>query len=350
MGNSTHSKHPTTSGTAILFLPNESDAISKSSVDSKVDTKSANILFTSIGAFYTPSTKEQTEDSKKTKLQKKSQEEDSKESETSNDVVFFVPSSQEIATTTTSYTPQATTPVTVKYATSSTTTPVLETAATKTSSTEKLIKKPQQKTATQSATQEDSSEAITPTAYTVKSSEKTEDKKTENKTPEFQWSSSGDYDLPDYSGGTVDNSTTGTGQRVIQFAASKIGKRNYTFGATGQNGKYDCSGLAYKAYEAAGKTVPRSTDGWINSGRTPIGKFDGKPGDVIIQWSSGSKSGKHLQIIEKNLGNGKYQCIAAANRRDGIKRTTYNAANSKSFINIYRGKNGAKLIKKNGFK
>lgn len=349
MGNSTYSKHPTTSGTAILFLPNKSNNSSKSSSDFKKDTKSANILFTPIGAFYAPSTKESTEDSKKT-TSKKPQEEYSKESETSNDVVFFVPSTQEIAATTASYVPQVTTPVTVKYTTSSTTAPALETTAVKTSSTEKLIKKPQQQTTTQATTQEESSETITPTAYTVKSSEKTEDKKPENKTPDFQWSSSGNYDLPDYSGGTVDNSTTGTGQRVIQFAASKIGKHNYTFGATGKNGKYDCSGLAYKAYEAAGKTVPRSTDGWISSGRTPIDKFEGKPGDVIIQWSSGSRSGKHLQIIEKNLGNGKYQCIAAANKRDGIKRTTYNTANSKSFINIYRGKNGAKLIKKNGFK
>lgn len=138
------------------------------------------------------------------------------------------------------------------------------------------------------------------------------------------------------------NTTAATG--AIQYAADHLGKDNYKYGATGENGNYDCSGLIYKAYQSQGVNVPRSTAGWLSSNKTKVDAYEGQPGDVIITSSSQSGSGNHARLITKNLGNGQYECIEAAGKNKGIITSTY-TVNSKLKA-IYRAKRGLKLIKK----
>lgn len=136
-------------------------------------------------------------------------------------------------------------------------------------------------------------------------------------------------------------------QGALDFAKSKLGGE-YVYGNAGEGDTYDCSGLIYAAYKSQGKTVPRSTDAWIASSKSTVTPTEGKPGDVIITYSNNGKSGKHARLITKNLGNGKYECIEAKGKKDGIVASTYTVNNR--LINIYRAKKGLKLIKRNGFK
>lgn len=161
----------------------------------------------------------------------------------------------------------------------------------------------------------------------------------------IKWfSGSGQNDSSGTSSNAVSNSTI---QGVLDFAKSKLGNK-YVYGNAGENDAYDCSGLIYAAYKSQGKTVPRSTDAWIASNKSTIEPTEGKPGDVIITYSNNGKSGKHARLITRNLGNGKYECIEAKGRKDGIVNSTYTVNNK--LINIYRAKKGLKLIKRNGFK
>lgn len=158
-------------------------------------------------------------------------------------------------------------------------------------------------------------------------------------TPTISWYNS-DPEDPDTTKATT-TVPSGTKDKVIQFAASKIGPNNYKWGATGENGKYDCSGLIYAAYASQGISVPRTTQAWLSSNRSKIDSQSGKPGDVII---TKSKSGHHARLITNNLGKGNYECIEAAGKQSGIKPSTYTVDSNLS--GIYRAKRGLKLIKK----
>lgn len=158
-------------------------------------------------------------------------------------------------------------------------------------------------------------------------------------TYKFKWTSS----LPASEQQTTGSSTSSAALGAVNFAQSKIGKK-YSWGSTGQNDTYDCSGLIYKAYKEQGVNVPRSTDAWLSSNKQTVGSTEGQPGDVIITNSKGSKSGHHARLITKNLGNGKYECVEAKGKKDGVVTSTYSVDNS--LLNIYRAKKGMKLIKK----
>lgn len=142
---------------------------------------------------------------------------------------------------------------------------------------------------------------------------------------------------------TVTNTPSSKAAGAISFAASKVGGE-YQWGATGQNDKYDCSGLIYAAYKSQGVNVPRSTAAWKSSNKQTVRATEGQPGDVIITSSKGSKSGSHARLITRNLGNGKYECIEAKGKSKGIVNSTYTVDGS--LYNIYRAKQGLKLIKK----
>ena len=53
------------------------------------------------------------------------------------------------------------------------------------------------------------------------------------------------------------------------------------------------------------------------------------------------------EIITKNLGNGKYECIEAKGKKYGVVTSTYTVGND--LKNIYRAKQGIKLIKKSKY-
>ena len=57
--------------------------------------------------------------------------------------------------------------------------------------------------------------------------------------------------------------------------------RPYVWGAEGPSG-FDCSGLVYWAFRAAGSQVPRlSADGYMDAS-TPVSRADLQPGDLVF--------------------------------------------------------------------
>ncbi|MDX6340878.1 MAG: peptidoglycan DL-endopeptidase CwlO, partial [Trebonia sp.] len=85
--------------------------------------------------------------------------------------------------------------------------------------------------------------------------------------------------------GTVTTSATYTGptssqaDKAVAFAYAQLGKP-YVWGATGPD-SYDCSGLMYAAWGAAGITLPRDTYGeWAGLPHIPMSSL--QPGDLIL--------------------------------------------------------------------
>ena len=85
--------------------------------------------------------------------------------------------------------------------------------------------------------------------------------------------------------GTVTTAATYTGptssqaDKAVAFAYAQLGKP-YVWGATGPD-SYDCSGLMYAAWGAAGITLPRDTYGeWAGLPHIPMSSL--QPGDLIL--------------------------------------------------------------------
>jgi cell wall-associated NlpC family hydrolase len=77
--------------------------------------------------------------------------------------------------------------------------------------------------------------------------------------------------------------TSGTAAVAIAFALRQVGKP-YRWGAAGPDA-YDCSGLVYAAYAAAGIRIARTTFGWRQDGpQVPLSQI--QPGDLLF--SAGS--------------------------------------------------------------
>lgn len=165
----------------------------------------------------------------------------------------------------------------------------------------------------------------------------------------FSWITGGAKEKPySYTTATTTKTTQPTQQfkgrdNVVSWALSKVGSP-YVWGAKGQDDSFDCSGLIYAAYKANGIDVPTSTQSWLSSNKTTVEKTEGQPGDVIITGSKNSKSGHHARLITRNLGNGKYECVEAKGKDYGVVTSVYSVDND--LKNIYRAKQGIKLIKK----
>jgi|SRR5690606_4916259 len=70
-----------------------------------------------------------------------------------------------------------------------------------------------------------------------------------------------------------------TAAKAITFARAQLGKP-YVWGATGP-GAFDCSGLTYAAYRAAGISIPRVSGAqWRHGPRVPRGRE--QPGDLVF--------------------------------------------------------------------
>lgn len=187
---------------------------------------------------------------------------------------------------------------------------------------------------------------------TSQSNQQEDTQETASATPEdtadqqsFKWASGGRRE-PSYTKTSTEQETTSqTNGRsdVVAWAKSQVGSP-YVYGAKGDNGAYDCSGLIYAAYKANGIQVPGSTAEWLSSRKQTIGAYEGSPGDVIITGSSNSPSGRHARLITRNLGNGQYACVEAKGKKYGVVESTYVVGDD--FKGIYRAKNGLKLIRK----
>jgi hypothetical protein len=80
--------------------------------------------------------------------------------------------------------------------------------------------------------------------------------------------------------------------RAVAFALAQRGKP-YQWGAEGP-GAYDCSGLTWAAWRAAGVTIPRTAAGQL-AGLPPV-RGQLQPGDLVIYRSDGP-SRRHVAMV-----------------------------------------------------
>ncbi|MDK9499505.1 NlpC/P60 family protein [Streptomyces katrae] len=72
---------------------------------------------------------------------------------------------------------------------------------------------------------------------------------------------------------------TAAGGAALRYAAAQIGKP-YVWGAEGP-GSFDCSGLTSRAWEHAGRSIPRtSQEQWARLTRVPLDRL--RPGDLVV--------------------------------------------------------------------
>ncbi|MEU1025981.1 C40 family peptidase [Streptomyces sp. NPDC005904] len=84
---------------------------------------------------------------------------------------------------------------------------------------------------------------------------------------------------------------TARGAKAVEFATAQIGKP-YVWGAEGPD-SYDCSGLTSKAWAAAGRGIPRtSQEQWKQLPHVDIKNM--RPGDLIIYHTDASHVGIYL--------------------------------------------------------
>lgn len=89
----------------------------------------------------------------------------------------------------------------------------------------------------------------------------------------------------------VNGEATAAGRAAVAFASAQIGKP-YVWGATGP-ASYDCSGLTSRAWAAAGRPIPRtSQEQWRLLPRIDI--KDMRPGDLIIYHADASHVGMYV--------------------------------------------------------
>jgi cell wall-associated NlpC family hydrolase len=80
--------------------------------------------------------------------------------------------------------------------------------------------------------------------------------------------------------------------RAVAFALRQRGKP-YRWGAEGP-GSFDCSGLTWAAWRAAGVTIPRTAAGQLAGLARVRGRL--QPGDLMIYASRGP-SGRHVAMV-----------------------------------------------------
>jgi len=77
----------------------------------------------------------------------------------------------------------------------------------------------------------------------------------------------------------------------VNTALAQQGKP-YVWGGTGPRG-YDCSGLTWSAYRAAGVTLPRTSRAQATAG-VPVARANLQPGDLIFFYSPVSHVGMYV--------------------------------------------------------
>jgi cell wall-associated NlpC family hydrolase len=96
--------------------------------------------------------------------------------------------------------------------------------------------------------------------------------------------------------------------RAVAFALGQRGKP-YRWGAEGPQA-YDCSGLTWAAWRAAGVAIPRTAAGQLAGLRPVRGRL--RPGDLVIYRTNGP-SRRHVAMV---VGRGRM--VEARNRATGV--------------------------------
>jgi cell wall-associated NlpC family hydrolase len=96
--------------------------------------------------------------------------------------------------------------------------------------------------------------------------------------------------------------------RAVAFALAQRGKP-YRWGAEGP-GAFDCSGLTWAAWRAAGVTIPRTAAGQLAGLPRARGRL--RPGDLVIYRTNGP-SRRHVAMV---VGHGRM--VEARNRVTGV--------------------------------
>jgi cell wall-associated NlpC family hydrolase len=87
---------------------------------------------------------------------------------------------------------------------------------------------------------------------------------------------------------------------VLTFAIAQLGKP-YVWGATGPD-SFDCSGLTLRAYQAAGISIPRTSEAQWDLPHVPVGQE--QPGDLAFYHPSPSGPGHVALVVDpaRHLG------------------------------------------------
>jgi cell wall-associated NlpC family hydrolase len=96
--------------------------------------------------------------------------------------------------------------------------------------------------------------------------------------------------------------------RAVAFALGQRGKP-YRWGAEGP-GAFDCSGLTWAAWRAAGVTIPRTAAAQLAGLRNVRGRL--RPGDLVIYRTNGP-SRRHVAMVV-----GHSRMVEARNRATGV--------------------------------
>ncbi|MEU3602992.1 C40 family peptidase [Streptomyces sp. NPDC006798] len=84
---------------------------------------------------------------------------------------------------------------------------------------------------------------------------------------------------------------TAGGERAVRYAVDQLGKP-YVWGAKGPDA-YDCSGLTSRAWSAAGRPIPRtSQEQWRTLPRVPVGEL--RPGDLVVYFAQATHVGMYI--------------------------------------------------------
>jgi cell wall-associated NlpC family hydrolase len=99
--------------------------------------------------------------------------------------------------------------------------------------------------------------------------------------------------------------------RAVGFALGQRGKP-YRWGAQGPRA-FDCSGLTWAAWRAAGVAIPRTAAGQLAGLPRVQGRL--RPGDLVI-YRSGGPSGRHVAMVV-----GRSRMVEALGRRVPVRVT-----------------------------
>jgi peptidoglycan DL-endopeptidase CwlO len=116
-------------------------------------------------------------------------------------------------------------------------------------------------------------------------------------------------DRPDRAPATGDDARAA---RAVTFALGQRGK-SYRWGAEGPDA-FDCSGLTWAAWQAAGVTIPRTAAGQLAGLPRVRGRL--QPGDLLI-YSSQGPSRRHVAMV---VGMGRM--VEALGRRIPVRTTS----------------------------